>query len=435
MEKFFTPRIATAVIMANMIGSGVFTSLGYQIDAVPAVFPLLMLWVIGGVAALCGAISYAELGAAMPRSGGEYNFLGRIYHPMAGFISGWISATIGFAAPIAAVAIGFGKYSMEVIPGEQAGWYTKVLACALVIVATLIHSRNRRASGQFQLMFTGIKIGLVLAFCLAAFLFAKEPQAVSLIPQSGDLRLMTGGAFAVSLIYVSYSYMGWNAATYISGELENPQRDLPRILLTGTALVMFLYVLLNFAFLYAAPMSEMAGKLEVGYIAASHIFGDVGGRLVGGMLAILLISSVSAMTLAGPRALQAIGEDFKALRFLGKTNNEGMPANAIFFQSAIALIFIITSSFKFIVIFAGAMLALNNFLAILGVFVLRWRQPDLPRPYRVWAFPVTPLLFMIITAFTLIYICITEPEKAAFGLALIAAGALFYFISTKFYRN
>jgi len=315
----------------------VFTSLGFQLADITSVFALMMLWIIGGVASLCGAATYAELGAALPRSGGEYNFLGRIYHPVAGFISGWVSTVIGFAAPIAAVALAFGKYSLAALPGDYAPWVGKALACALVIIVTLIHGRNRKASGQFQFGFTAVKVILILAFCLAAFVFTTNPQPISPLPQAGDWDVMTSAAFGVSLIYVSYAYTGWNAAVYtyaytgwnaavyISGELENPQRDLPRILIFGTGLVMVLYVLLNYVFLYAAPMAEMEGQVEIGYIAAKGIFGETGARIAGGMLSLLLISTVSAMTLAGPRALQAIGEDFKALSFLGNVNKDSIP--------------------------------------------------------------------------------------------------------------
>jgi len=389
MSKFYTP-------------TGVFTSLGFQVADIQSVFALMMLWIIGGVAALCGAATYAELGAALPRSGGEYNFLGRIYHPVAGFISGWVSTVIGFAAPIAAVSLAFGKYTTAAIPGTYGPWVQKALACGLVILVTIVHGRNRKASGQFQFGFTAMKVILILLFCMAGF-----------------------------ILYVSYAYTGWNAATYITGELENPQRDLPRILLFGTGLVMLLYVLLNYVFLYAAPMAELEEQIEIGYIAASHIFGDTGGRLAGGMLSLLLISTVSAMTLAGPRALQAIGEDFKALSFLGRVNKDDIPRNAIYFQSTIALIYILTSSFKTIVVFAGAMLAFNSFLAILGVFVLRYREPDLPRPYKTWGYPIVPLIYLTITAFMLGFVVINEPHKAIFGLCVITFGVVFYLFSTK----
>lgn len=387
-----------------------------------------MLWIMGGIMALCGAASYAELGASLPRSGGEYNFLGRIYHPIAGFVSGWVSATIGFAAPIAAISMAFGAFTIKAVPGIPSGW-EKPLAIGLVLFVTFFHGRKRKGSSRLQTSTTLLKVVLVFIFCLTALAFVPNPQPVRLLPVASDLSTFMSPAFAVALIYVSFSYTGWNAATYISGELEHPQRDLPKVLIFGTGFVMCMYVLLNFVFLKVAPIEAMVGQKEIGYIAANAAFGDLGGRLTAAMLALVLISSVSAMTLAGPRALHAIGEDFSALKLLARTNDDGVPFIAIWLQSAIAVTFILTSSFKFIMVFAGAMLAFNSFIAVFGVFVLRWREPDLPRPYKTWAYPLTPIIFLTITGFTLIYTAQKNPKEAIFGLSVIIAGVVFYFIS------
>jgi len=428
MAKFrFTTVIA--IVIANMVGTGVFTSLGFQLLDIRSGFVLLMLWAVGGIVAVCGAMAYAELGAALPRSGGEYNFLARIYHPAAGFISGWVSVTIGFAAPTALAAITFAAYTTSALPGESSDALQKALACSLVVALTLVHASTRRNSGGLQVVFTILKVGVIVIFCLAAVTFAKVPQPVNFWPAAGDSVLLTSSAFAVSLIYVSYAYTGWNAATYLSSVLENPQRTLPVILMTGTLVAMILYVALNFVFLRVAPMDAMAGQIEVGYIAARSAFGDVGGRFTGLVLASLLVSTVSAMTLAGPRVLQVIGEDFHALRLLSRTNRDGIPATAIFVQSCLAILFILTSSFESILVFAGFTLALNSFATVLGVFVLRWRQPNLPRPYRTFAYPLTPLIYLALTGWTLTFVLINKPVEGLFGLGIIGAGLIFYLLS------
>jgi len=428
VAKFRFPTVI-AVVIANMVGTGVFTSLGFQLLEIRSGFVLLMLWAVGGVAAVCGAVTYAELGAAMPRSGGEYNFLARIYHPAAGFVSGWVSATIGFAAPTALAAITFAAYATSILPGGSGEFLEKALAAALVIALTLVHASTRRNSGGLQVIFTILKVGVILGFCLAALTIADVPQAISFLPSAGDGVLLTSGTFAVSLIYVSYAYTGWNAATYLSSELENPQRTLPFILMSGTLVVTILYLALNFTFLSVAPMDAMAGEVEVGYIAAQSAFGDLGGRFTGLVLAMLLVSTVSAMTLAGPRVLQVIGEDFHALRFLSGKNADGIPSTAIFFQSFLAVIFILTSSFESILVFAGFTLALNSFATVLGVFVLRWRQPALLRPYRTFAYPLTPLVYLALTGWTLIFVLLNKPQEGLFGLAIIGAGVVFYFVT------
>ncbi len=425
----FTARTATAIIIANMVGVGVFTALGYQLADIDSLFAVIMLWVIGGLAALCGALSYAELGSSLPRSGGEYTFLGQAYHPAAGFISGWVSATIGFAAPTAVVAIAFAKYFNAILPGELGPLTQKAIACALVLILAGLHARSRHVSGVTQSAFTAIKIVLITAFILAAFALTPDPQPLNLIPRASDPGVMASVPYGIALIYVSFAYTGWNAATYISGEMDNPQRNLPKVLFFGTALVTVLYVCLNLAFLHAAPVEELRGKVEIGYIVADNIFGETGGRLVGGMLALLLISTVSAMTLAGPRALQAVGEDYHAMRWLARSTKDGVPWAAILFQSGVALFFILTQTFDQILVFAGAMLAFNSLLAIIGLFVLRWRQPDLPRPYKTWGYPIVPLIYLTITATTLVFVVIDRPKAALGGLGLIALGFVFWWVS------
>ncbi len=426
-KDFFSPATATSVVVANMIGTGVFTSLGYQLLDIQSGFVLLMLWVVGGITACCGALSYAELGAAMPRSGGEYNFLGKIYHPAAGFISGWVSSTIGFSAPVALAAITFGTYLASVFPALSPMW----LAIALIVVLTFIHASSRRNSGGFQRVFTVIKLLLIILFCCLALMLVKEPSSMSFLPKSGDGKLLTSGAFAIALIYVNYAYTGWNAATYLSSELEHPQQSLPKILGYGTLVVMFLYVALNFTFLRVAPVDALSGQLEIGYIAAQHVLGDLGAAIMGIVLALLLVSTVSAMILSGPRVLHVIGEDYPLFKLLGKTNKNDIPAMAICCQSLLALIFVINASFQQIMIFASFTLGLNTLLAVLGLFILRWQSPDIDRPYKTFGYPLTPLIYISLMGWTLIYTAIHKPIEALFAVAIIVSGLLLYFISSR----
>lgn len=427
-RKFRFPTV-TAVVIANMIGTGVFTSLGFQLLDIQSGFVILMLWAIGGLIAVCGAMTYAELGAALPRSGGEYNFLTRIYHPAAGFVSGWTSATIGFAGPTALAAMTFAAYATSILPGESSLWLERTLAAGLIMGLTIIHGSSRRSSGGVQVIFTILKVAVIVLFCLIAILLVDAPQPVRFAPASGDGGLMISGAFAVSLIYVSYAYTGWNAATYLSSELENPQQTLPWILLTGTLVVTVLYVALNYVFLFAAPIAEMQGEVEVGFIAARWAFGETGGQFTGLVLALLLVSTVSAMTLAGPRVLQVIGEDFKALSILSRTSDDGIPVTAIYVQSALAILFVMSSTFESILVFAGFTLALNSFATVMGVFVLRWKQPDLDRPYRTFLYPLPPLIYLGLTGWTLWFVLMNRPVEGLFGLGIIGSGLIVYFLS------
>jgi len=393
-EKF-SPSTAAAIVVANMIGTGVFTSLGYQLVGIRSGFAILLLWVVGGVVATCGALCYAELAARLPRSGGEYNFLKQIYHPVAGFISGWVSATVGFAAPTALAAITFGTYLSSVFPVLSPLW----LATVLVVIVTLVHATSHRNSAGLQTIFTAVKLVIILGFSIAALNSVDALQQISFAPQVSDIPIVTGSAFAVSLIYVGYAYSGWNAATYLTDEIENPRRTLPLVLAGGTTVVMLCYLLLNYVFLAVAPMAAMEGKIEVGYIAASYAFGEIGGAVMGVTLSLLLISTVSAMIVAAPRVLQVLGEDFAMFRILNRTNKHGIPAIAVYLQGAITLVFMWSSSFERILVFSGVTMALNTLFAVFGVFILRRRDADNERDsdaFRIPLYPLPPILFILI---------------------------------------
>ena len=431
MDLKFQHQTVTAVVIANMIGTGVFTSLGFQLLDIQSGFAILLLWALGGLIAVCGSMTYAELGSALPRSGGEYNFLTEIYHPSAGFISGWISATIGFSAPTALAAITFSTYLLTIFPEINNDWLRKIIACSLVIILAFIHSSNRKSSGGLQMIFTVMKVGVIILFCFGAILFAKNIQPVSFSPSNNDISIIFSGSFAVSLIYVSYAYTGWNAATYLSSEIERPQKYLPLILISGTTIVTVLYILLNFVFLSVAPIEDMQGKIEIGFIAAQSAFGGSVANFTGLVLSLLLISTVSAMTLAGPRVLQVIGEDFKVLNILSRKRKDGIPSTAIYIQSLIAIIFILSSSFESILVFAGFTLALNSFVTVIAVFVLRSKRPNLPRPYKTFGYPFTPLIYLALTGWTLYFVIINRPIEVLFSLGIILSGLIFYYISNR----
>lgn len=421
----YPPKVAAAVVMANMIGTGVFTSLGFQLVDIQSASVIMMLWLVGGVSALCGALSYAELGAALPKSGGEYHFLNEIYHPCAGFISGWVSATVGFAAPTALAALTFGSYLNSSGLKIDPLW----LATLAIVALTAAHCTNHQRSGETQTGFTALKILLIVGFSLAAITLSPAESPVEFLWTPDTTIAMGSSAFAVSLIYVNYAYSGWNAATYISGELANPQRSLPWVLGVSTTVVAALYCLLNFVFLSVAPIEAMAGKVEVGVIAARYAFGAELGVFMGALLALLLISTISAMILAGPRVLSRIGQDYPRFAALARENQDGIPVTAIALQSGVALLFLWTASFEQILIFSGATMALNTFATVAGLFVLRWRQPSLKRPFRVSLYPVTPLVFLAITGWTLVYIVLQRPIEALISGVIIASGAVFYLLS------
>jgi APA family basic amino acid/polyamine antiporter len=419
---------ATSLVIANMVGTGVFTSLGFQVLGIHSVFALLLLWIIGGIAAACGALAYGELGAAMPRSGGEYHYLSRIFHPAIGFLSGWVSATVGFAAPTALAAMAMGDYASRVFTGL----HPTGVAIGVVVLLTIVHGSDARLGSRFQVVFTSVKVTLILFFIAAGLIIGGVAgHHISVLPGSGTLREIFSRDFAISLFFVSYAYSGWNASAYIAGEIDRPQRNLPRSLLQGTLGVTALYVLLNYVFLYTTPMDQLAGKLEVGYIAATNIFGTTGGKMMGLVIALLLVSSVSSMIMAGPRVTQAMGQDLHLLRGLARTNRRGVPAAAIAVQSAITLLLIFTSTFESVITYTGFTLNLFTMMTVAGVIVLRIRQPELPRPSKMWGYPYTAIVFLLIGLWILIYGLVYKPTESLAGLGTVLTGLIVYGLGKK----
>jgi len=419
---------ATSLVVASMVGTGIFTSVGFQVQYLDSPFALTLLWAVGGGMALCGALAYGELGAALPRSGGEYHLVSELYHPSLGFIVGWITATLGFAGPIALSALAFGDYTTAVFPDLPANH----LAAGIVVLCSLIHGTSITYGSWFQNAITGLKVLLILAFIAAAAVWATPSHSIDVVPGTRALDEVVSAGFAVSLVFVTYAYAGWNSAIYIVGEIRNPSRNMPLSLILGTALVTVLYVLMTLVFLYTVPASEMAGEVEVGYLSGRVIFGDVGGQIMSIFIALILVSSVSAMVYLGPRVTQAMGEDTRALRWLATTNDEGVPINSVLFQLALALAFIYTSTFEQVLIYAGFTLTLSMMLTVGGVFVLRWRRPEVDRPYTTWGYPATPLIFLALNTWVLVYVFIDRPFESLVGLGVVGAGALLYLGSRWF---
>lgn len=415
---------ATAIVVADMVGVGVFTSLGFQVTDIRSGFSLLLLWIVGGVVAICGAFCYAELATMFPRSSGEYNFLRRIYHPAFGFVAGWLSATVGFAAPIALAAMAFGIDFKSIIPGAP----PLLLGLCVTWLAAFVHLGGVRFGGAYHNVWTALKLALILVFIIAGFALG-DVQSISFAPSTADLTYIAGAPFAISLVFVMYSYSGWNAATYIVGEVRDPARNLPRALFTGTAIVIALYVALNAVFLITSPMKELAGQIDVAIIAGKHVFGGIGGRIIGAVIALGLVSSISAMTWIGPRVTMTMGEDMPLLRVFSRKSKRDAPAFAIIFQLVVSNLLLLTQSFEAVLDFIQFSLTFCSFFAVLGVIKMRITHPNLARPYRAWGYPVTPLIFLGVTLFIMYYLVVNRPLQSLAGVAMMLAGLAIYYAS------
>jgi len=406
-----------------MIGTGVFTSLGYQLVNIQSVFPLMMLWIVGGVVALCGTLVYSELGAALPRSGGEYHLLSRIIHPSIGFGAGIVSATVGFTAPAVLAAMALGSYLSAVIPGLD-----QTLIAAIVILGFHgLHMMSVTWGTKFQDGSTAIKIGLILIF-IAFGLFMDAPQSISIWPKLGDGAVMLSSGFAVSLVWVSYAYTGWNSAVYVAGEIHDPKQNISRSMLMGTAFVMVLYILLNYVFLYSAPTDAIVGQVEVGYISGIRIFGKMGAKIIGIGISILLLSTVSSYVYIGPRIMQIMGEDHAFIGFLKEKNSDEIPLNAFWVQLGISFLFILKSSFEQVLMYAGISLIITTTLTVISLFILRINEPDLDRPYKVWAYPFTPMIYLIINCWILFYSFRESTFESMVGIGIITTSIALYYL-------
>lgn len=417
---------AISIVVANMIGTGVFTSLGYQVVDIKSAFALIMLWIVGGVIALFGALSYGELGVALPRSGGEYHLLSEIYHPSIGFLSGWVSLTAGFAAPTAIAAMALGEYTHAVFPAVPV---THSGAIAIVLI-TLVHGTSIRWGNFLQNVSTAIKVGVVILFIVLGFM-ASERQPITVIPTLSDWEVLVSPFFAVALVYVSYAYTGWNAAVYIVGEIKKPQRNLPLALFIATVMVTVLYALLNYVFLLLVPIPELIGKVEVGFLAAERMLGPAAADILSILIAVLMVSTISAMVFIGGRIAQVMGEDYQVLGMLSKKNEKYIPVNALIFQGIVTLFFLYTSSFEQVMIYATFLMIGMSSLTVAGVYILRWQRPDMDRPYKTWGYPVTPALFLLANTFIMGYVIVERPLESLIGLAIMMVGILLYMLNRQ----
>jgi APA family basic amino acid/polyamine antiporter len=442
--------ITVAIVVANMIGTGVFTSTGYLAHDLHDPATILLAWIVGGVLALCGAASYAELGSLMPRAGGEYVYLSAAYHPAVGFMSGWVSLTAGFSAPIAVSALAFATYLAKLFPGLAAEptWLTasldvsghhiftfvlgvtQAVAIGLIVVITALHAFDAKLGGWVQATVTGAKVLLIIGFIAAALLVGKGDWH-NLHAQHGGLDNLTTQSFAMALMYVCFAYSGWNAAAYVAGEVVRPERTLPRALLTGTGIVMTLYVVLNLVFLYAVPSDTLAGPagsfspvIEVGDAAAHQLFGDRAGQLVTSVIALALVSAVSAMVMAGPRIYAAMAADRALPQQLGRHSKRGVPIVAVITQGVLGVLFVLVGDLGELMRFAGFTLAIFAALTVGSLFVLRSR--GYRAAYRTIGYPVTPVLFIGISGW-IAYAQLKEHfEESLVVLGVLAVGGLLY---------
>ena len=366
-RRHFGPTTLAALVVANMIGAGVFTTSGYALADLGSPSRVLVAWLVGGLIALCGAIGYGALARQLTQSGGEYLFLSRVVHPAAGFVAGWISLLAGFTGAIAFAAHAFEGYVRPqdtVIPEHG-------LAIGAVLLAALLHGVRVRPGAWTQNLIVGLKLAVLVTFvgiCVVLWIRGGADWAPG-TPAPGPFSITV---FASSLVWISLSYSGFNAAVYVAGEARDPARTVPRAMLRATVAVTLVYLALNTVFVGFAPHDAVSGRPDVAFAAARALMGETGAQLVRAVVGLSLLSSVSSMVMAGPRVFARMADDglFPAsLRFRGE-----LPAKAIWAQAAAAVLVIVVSDLESLLSYLGLTLSLSAALTVSGLFVLRRRQ-------------------------------------------------------------
>jgi basic amino acid/polyamine antiporter, APA family len=419
-----------SLVTATMVGTGVYTSLGFQLLDLQSGFSILCLWALGGVISLCGALSYAELAARIPRSGGEYTYLSEIYHPALGFMAACVSLFAGFAAPISLSAMAFGTYLHAAIPMCP----IRLSSVAAVVLLSCFHLRSLLVSSLIQNGVTALKFLLVGIFIVIGIWSASmHPKSLGMLfPTAGSFDELLKPSSGIALLFVLYSYSGWNAVTYIAGEVRDRQRTVGLALMLGTIAVMLFYMLLNAVFLTAAPAAEMRGIMNVGSIAATHLIGALGGRIMSGIIGLGLLASISAMIWTGPRVTQRVGEDYPALALLAPVTREGIPRRAILLQLSLVLVLLAMGSFETVLVFAQMPLLLCLILGVIGLIVMRCKSQGSgvadrnPPLFRCPFYPLPPLLFILCSLAGLFYSALNKPWIALSGLGIMIVPLLLH---------
>ncbi len=426
----------TNIVIANMIGAGIFTTSGLLMKDLHSPVVMLALWLFGGLIALCGALSYGELGAAIPHAGGEYAFLSRLYHPLLGFLSGWVSFFVGFSAPIAASAIGFSEYLTRAFPGLlhiglisgplEATVMKKLYAVLIIAAFTFLHTRGLETGSRVQNALTGLKILLIIGLVAAGF--AVGNGSLAHLTAAAPFRFDFAGikTMGLSLMWIMFAYSGWNASAYIGSEVRDPSRNLPRSLILGTGIVMLLYAALNLFYVYAIAPAEMEGVISVGGLAAGNLFGRSAETVLSLLISFALFSSLSAYLILGPRVYYSMARDgifFKSIAYVDPKC--AVPARSILLQGGIAVLMVFFGTFEQLLTYMGFSLGIFPLLAVFGVFKLRRSGRS---AVRLPGYPVASAVYILVGLSILALSFLRQPVESLIAIGTALAGIPVYLL-------
>lgn len=430
----------TNIVVANIIGAGIFTTTGYIMGFLGNPVLMLSLWVIGGLIALCGAIAFGELGAAFPEAGGEYVFISKLFNPLLGFLSGWLSLIVGFSAPIAASAIGFSNYFTWAFPDFQQNLhlsgvmnpelFNQILAIIIILIFSVVHSRGVLLGARVQNALTILKIALVAGLIIAGFTVGKGSMANLKETSTIVYDFADWKAIGLSLMFILFAYSGWNSATYIGSEIKNPRKVIPQSLLISTLIVMVLYVLLNLFFVYAVPVSEMRNEPEIGGLAAGFAFGQTAEVVVSLLISFALFSSLSAFIMLGPRVYYKMACDGYFFQSVAAIHpKRKVPSNAIYLQAAIAIVLVLSGTFEQILTYMGFSLGIFPILAVAGVFKLRMQNKS---PLKLPGYPLIHIVFIVSGIVVLALAFLQKPVESSIAILTALSGIpVFYWFKKK----
>jgi APA family basic amino acid/polyamine antiporter len=442
MPAEFGLATATFVVVAGMVGSGVLTTSGYTVFFVGSNQWMLLLWILGAITAVCGALTLAELSAALPKTGGDYVYLYEAYGPLPAFLSGWVSFLIGFSGPSAAAAFGFAKYMLAPfqVPGERTVILERALATATILIFAMIHISGRQRTAKVQGWITILKVAALGIFAVTG-LAIGWPNMANLADRTPlDAKLAV--TMMSSMVYIYYAYTGWNSASYLAGEVKDPQRRLPQAILIGTGGVTLLYLAINVVYALALSAADIRAIVDdpgnkqgldavapIAQLTATRLFGAQWSTSLSIAFGLMLLSTLSAYVLIGPRVVFAMAQAGQFPAFAARlTRTAGTPAVATALQVGVALVLLWTGSFESLIVYAGVGLSIFSMFAISSIYILRWKRPDLPRPFRTPGYPVTPAIYLFLTILLTVAIFYERPWVSLFALLSILAGIPFYYI-------
>ena len=415
-------KTAAALVISNMIGTGVFTSLGYQISDLRNTSSILLLWVIGGVLALIGAFIYSELASKFKQSGGDYIYLSRTFHPVFGYLSSWISLFVGFSAPISLAALAMSKYLN--ILGFNFG---KEFAIAMILIVAVFQSFSLNLSSKFQNVFTVLKVVFILILIGIGLYFVPtiEPNAI-VVDNTWKQELLLP-AFATSLVYVTFAYTGWNSASYIIEEIDQPKKNLPKALFIGVIFVTIAYVFLNYVFLKHASAVSLVGKEDVANISFRNLLGS-NVKWVSCFIALQLIATISGYLWIGSRLTQATARENKLWSFMAKENKNRIPVRAIWVHTTISILLIFSGDFEVIFTYTSFVLQVLATLAICTAFFIKRDELTI---IKSRLFYLLPTIFLAFSLYICYFVLTQKPKESLIGLGIIFLGLIIFYFDKR----